>query len=106
MNTSTSTSRATWSSDELSSQLHTLDSILDLAAQFNLTSSPSATADPLSSSPSQQQQRQHETPPTQQEQNPRSIIVADLILDIERTQRQLSQVLFFPFTMPSNSERD
>ncbi|KAG9065127.1 hypothetical protein KI688_002449 [Linnemannia hyalina] len=69
-----------------------MDSILDLAAQFNLTPSPSAVADPLSLSSSSQQQQPRETPPTQQVQVPRSIRVAGLVLDIERTQRQLAQM--------------
>ncbi|KAF8945457.1 hypothetical protein BGZ47_002604 [Haplosporangium gracile] len=71
-----------------------MDSILDLAAQFNLTSLPSTAADPLSSSSSISQQQPRETPPTEQEQElePRSIKVADLVLDIERTQRRLAQM--------------
>lgn len=89
MNNSTTT-RTAWSSDELSSQLHAMDSILDLAAQYDLTH---AAADPLySSSSSSQQQQPRETPPTQQEKVPRSIEVAGLVLDIERTQRQLAQM--------------
>ncbi|KAF9285925.1 hypothetical protein BGZ88_009332 [Linnemannia elongata] len=58
-----------------------MDSILDLAAQYDLTH---AAADPLySSSSSSQQQQPRETPPTQQEKVPRSIEVAGLVLDIE-----------------------
>ncbi|KAK3846976.1 MAG: hypothetical protein J3R72DRAFT_208829 [Linnemannia gamsii] len=89
-NSTTSASRTAWSSDELSSQLHAMDSILDLAAQFNLAPSPSAatfSADPFSSSSSKQQ----ETPPTPQQQL-RSVKVADLVLDIERTRGQLAQM--------------
>ncbi|KAF9550238.1 hypothetical protein EC957_001145 [Mortierella hygrophila] len=69
-----------------------MESILDLAAQFNLTPSPSAATDPLSPSSSSSQQPPRETPPTQQEQVPRSIRVAGLVLDIEHTQRQLAQM--------------